>query len=299
MPNITVAEAADVIPEIWHNEALGALIANLQIGRLINKDIAEGSFKEGDILHIPKRGVLTVNDKAAGSEYTTQAPSTSKVDVTLSKHREVTVLVEDPVKAQANQDLLEGYAQDASVVLAEDIETFLLDFASTFTKSFGVDGTDIAADDLTDIRKLLLDGKVPKNAVMNLILSTKDGAALLKEAKFTSAERIDSTVEIEFGQLRRYFNLNVFENQLVNVIPGTPTKTENFGFHQDAMVLAMRNLPLPPAGLGVIASIADLEGYTMRQLISFSHKDGGMLLTEDMLYGASKLRDEFGVHVKS
>src|SRR3712207_6587489 len=88
-------------------------------------DLQAGAFKVGDTLHLPKRGSLTVNEKAANTDYTAQTPSGSTVDLTLNKHKEVTFIVESRAISTVNQDIIGGYVNDAVLALAEQIDTDL------------------------------------------------------------------------------------------------------------------------------------------------------------------------------
>ena len=59
-------------------------------------------------------------DKAAGTEYTLGQPSgETEVQVTLNKHKAVSVVVEDIVRAQSSQDVVRRYSEAAAIAIAE------------------------------------------------------------------------------------------------------------------------------------------------------------------------------------
>jgi len=50
------------------------------------------------VIHIPDVSNLTANDKAAGAQVTTQAPTEGEFTVALNKHKEVSFMIEDIVR---------------------------------------------------------------------------------------------------------------------------------------------------------------------------------------------------------
>ena len=64
---ISTSEGAAFVPEIWLGTALGYLRNYITLARTVTMDTdldGGGSFTVGKTLHLPKRGVLNVNQKA-------------------------------------------------------------------------------------------------------------------------------------------------------------------------------------------------------------------------------------------
>jgi hypothetical protein len=133
MANINVTSAANFIPEVWANTALQALRNRIVLASIVTKDSDIASFTQGSVLHIPVPGTFVANNKVTNTPVTLQVPTDSKIDVTLNKHKEVTFLIEDPVRAQANQDVMQRYARNAVIPLAEAIEADLFALYATLT----------------------------------------------------------------------------------------------------------------------------------------------------------------------
>src|SRR3954469_10382702 len=112
MANITTTEVGDSLATIIAAEALGRLRSNSILSRLIARDWDNTVATYGQIIKIPFRGSLSVNDKAANTAYTLQTPDDSSISVTLNKHKEVSFIIEDIAAALARPDLMMGYVDD-------------------------------------------------------------------------------------------------------------------------------------------------------------------------------------------
>jgi hypothetical protein len=300
MANITTTVAQYFIPEIWAQRALEVLRANIVLARLVTKDTDVAAFQVGDILHIPYPGTFTANDKAAGGSVSLQTPTGgSEVQVTLDKHKEVSFLVEDPVRAQANQDVLDRYVNAAATALAEQIESDLMGLYASLSTSIGTSGTDITAATVRQARKALNDARVPQND-RHLVISSKDEIALLGDSNLASYFAFNR-VGVPDGAIGRLYGFTIWMSQLVKVVSGTPNSTKNLAFHREAFILAMRGLPEPPPNSGArAATIRDPEsGLVLRVLYAYNPTYLGVQVTMDVLYGVKVLRDAAGVVVLS
>ncbi len=300
MANITTTVAQYFIPEIWAQRALEVLRSNIVLARLVTKDSDVAAFQVGDVLHIPYPGTFTAQDKTADGSVTPQAPTGgSEVQVTLNKHKHVTFLVEDVVRAQTNQDVLDRYINSAAVALAEQIESDLFALYVNLTNSVGTSGTDITAATIRQARKTLNDNKAPQNN-RHLVISSKDEVALLADGDLANYFAYNR-VGIPDGAIGRLYGFTIWMSQMVPVVAGTPDSTKNLAFHPEAFILAMRGLPEPPPNTGAkAATIRDPEsGLVLRALMSYNPTYLGVQVTLDVLYGVKVLRDAAGVVVLS
>lgn len=298
MANITTTEAAGFIPEIWAASALGALKANTVMARLVNRNFENAIAQQGDTLHIPRRGTLSVNNKAANTVVTLQTPTADTVDVTLDKHKEVSFLVEDIAKAQANQDIIAGYVMDGMKVIAEQIDTDLLTLYSGFSTT-PIDGTSgsggITAATVTEARRLLNAAKVPQQD--RYIVWHEDAEAeLLDIEKFTSSDFGDSGDAVREAIIGRKYGFSHFMDQQVVV---ATSECKNLAFHRDAIVLVSRPLPAPPAGTGAQSTVMDEDGFSVRVTYAWNASYLAMQVTLDVLYGVAELRDNHAVVIRS
>ena len=294
MANITPTVAQYFIPEIWAQRALEVLRSNVVLARLVAKDSDVAAFQVGDILHIPYPGTFTANDKAAGSAVTVQTPTGgAEVQVTLNKHKEVSFIVEDVARAQANQDLLDRYLNAAVPALAERIESDLFALYAGVTATVGTSGTDITAATIRSARKALNDNKCPI-APRHLVVSSKDEIALLGDTNLATYFAMARSQCIADGSIGDLYGFTVWMSQLVPVVTGTPNSTKNLAFHPEAFILAMRGLPEPPTSTGAqAATVRDPEsGLVIRVLYAYNPSYLGVQVTMDVLYGVQVLRNE-------
>jgi len=297
MANITATVAQYFIPEVWANRALEVLRANVVLARLVAKDTDVAAFQVGDVLHIPYPGTFTAQDKAAGSAVTVQTPTGgSEVQVTLNKHKEISFIVEDVARAQANQDLLDRYLNAAVPAIAEAIESDLFAlYADIATAGYtvGTSGTDLTAATIRSARKKLNDNKCPLNP-RHLVISSKDEIALLGDSNLATYFAMARSQGISDGSIGNLYGFQVWMSQLVPAVAGTPVSTKNLAFHPEAFILAMRGLPEPPASTGAqAATIRDPEsGLVIRVLYAYNPSYLGVQVTLDVLYGVKVLRAE-------
>ncbi len=294
---INSTSAAPFIPSIWANIALEILRANIQLAPRVTKDTDLATFQVGSTLHIPYPGTLVANDKVQNSPVTLQTPTSTDTTVTLNKHKEATILVEDFVKAQAQPVLMESYIRAQIIAIAEQIETDIIGTYSLFSGSVGASGTDLSAATLRAVAKKFTDSKVgPANR--NLLVATKDVAALRADSSLQSffAYNDNRDASVTGSTLPNLYGIKLLESQLVPVVAGTPNSTKDLAFDPGAIVFASRALPEAPAGQGAVQStIQDPEsGLVLRVTMSYSPNNLGSQVTIDCLYGVAKLYDAKG-----
>lgn len=299
MANVTVTSAANFIPEIWAQRALQALRANVVLAKLVSRDTAADAFTVGDTLHIPVPGTFTANDKAAGGNVTTQVPTDSAVTLVLNKHKEVTFLIEDAVRAQQNQDVMDRYLSNAVIPLAEAIENDIFALYSGFSTTVGTTGTDLTATSIRSARKALNDNKAPK-AGRFMVVSDKDEISILGDSNLSSYFAFSQPEAVREGSSGRVYGFDLYQSQLVPTVAGTPVSTKNIAGTPEFGLLAMRGLP-ESGNPGVEQmNVTDPEsGLTLRQTISYNPNALGVQITLDVLYGVVELRDACGVTVLS
>lgn len=298
MANIGTAEAANFIPEIWAASALGALKANTVMARLVNRNYENEVAQRGDIVHVPKRGTLSVNPKAADTAVTLQTPSSDVVNVTLNQHNEVSFLVEDVAKAQANQDIIMGYIEDGIIALAHEMDDDLL---ALYTSLAGtpIDGTSgsggVQATTVTEARRLLNGNLVPLPN-RNIVWHEDAEKELLDLEKFTSSDFGDDGSAVREASIGRKYGFNHFMDQRVTVAGG---ECKNIAFHRDAFTLVTRPMPMVPNGYGAQSSVMEEDGFAIRVIHSYNPDHLGVQVTLDVLYGVAVLRDTHGFVIRS
>src|SRR5215831_12720514 len=143
MAAITSANVANAIVKLVAVDALPALMGNLVMGNLVNRDYEPTLAQAGDTVNVPIPPTLVANNLAEGGSVQTQNPSLGNAQIVLNTHAEATFQIPDVTKVLAVPDLLRIYMQPAVVALAERIEADLLNLYSQFTacSPVGVAGT--------------------------------------------------------------------------------------------------------------------------------------------------------------
>src|SRR5579871_1029428 len=218
------------IPEIFLGTALGRLRNYLTLSRTVtmNTDLETGeTFEVGKILHLPKRGTLSVNQKTETGNVTVQSPTSSTVDVVLNHHLEVTFALTSEAIAFQNQDQAQGYVNDAIIALAEEIDNSLFQAWKLVPSSQTVtNGSTITEPNILTARQYLRTNKVQPNAKMYGVVGLSQEAAIFQLSNLVRFDAIGVTnnvpnAEIGDGQISmpgaigRAYGFEICPSQLV------------------------------------------------------------------------------------
>jgi hypothetical protein len=293
---ITVANVADVTPEVIANEALGMLTADAQLINAVTRDASLEAAREGQTVKIGKRGSLTANQKIGGEKVTPQAPSMDAAEATL-EHWEVTFSLEDIVKTitKDGMQLDLGYISDAIGVLREKIEEKIAAlFADATLTEVGDADEEVSEDFVLAARKELTDKKAPQ-ADRYLALSSRQTNVALKIDRFTRADAYGKSGQIADGALGKIASFNVLESPFV---PVTATVEKGAAFHKWGIALATRKMQsFVPDGVGVKIGYVEKDGILFRVVISYNAQVLATQITVDCLFGVGFLRKDLVVRV--
>src|SRR5512142_100876 len=126
MAAITSSNVANAIVKLVAADALPALMGNLVMGNLVNRDYEPVLAQAGDTVNIPIPPTLVANNIVEGGTVQTQNPSLGSSSIKLDTHAEATFLIPDVTKVLAVPDLLKIYMQPAVAAIAQKIESDLL-----------------------------------------------------------------------------------------------------------------------------------------------------------------------------
>ena len=134
---ITSANLANAIVKLVAADALPALMGNLVMGNLVNRDYEPTLAQAGDTVNVPIPPTLAANNIAEGGLVTPQIQNLGNAQIVLNTHAEATFQIPDVTKVLAVPDLLKLYMQPAVVALAEKIESDLLGLYPSFHGEYG------------------------------------------------------------------------------------------------------------------------------------------------------------------
>ncbi len=303
MAAITSANVASAIVKLVAVDALPALMGNLVMGNLVNRDYEPVLAQAGDTVNVPIPPTLVANNIAEGGSVLTQNPSLGNAQIVLNTHAEATFQIPDVTKVLAVPDLLKLYMQPAVIALAEKIESDLLGLYAQFTSNgpTGLPGQTITEATIDAAETALFQAKMPASHPRYLVVDPNAYSALRQIPRFseyhTAGEAgLRALVDGSVGKIKDFF---VFRSQLVPKTGSSPVATHNIAFGRNAIGLVVRRLPQPIPGTGAIAEYAELGNFGMRVTMSYQPNTLSQQFTVDVLYGVGVLRNSFGVRVES
>jgi hypothetical protein len=303
MGAITSSNVANAIVKLVAVDALPALMGNLVMGNLVNRDFEPTLAQAGDTVNVPIPPTLVANNIAEGGSVVTQNPNLGNAQITLNTHAEATFQIPDVTKVLAVPELLQLYMQPAVVALAERIEADLLALYSQFTANavVGTPGAAITEAVVDAAETALFQAKVPASQAKHLVVDAATYSQLRQIPRFSEFQTageagLRALVDGTVGKIKDFF---VFRSQFVPKTGGAPATTHNIAFAKDAIGLVVRRLPQPLPGTGAIAEYAELGNFGLRVVMSYTPNTLAQQFTVDVLYGAAVLRNSFGVQVKS
>ena len=297
----TITTAANFIPELWSDEVIAGYKKNLVLGNLVTRINHNG--KKGDTIHIPTPVRGSANAKAANTQVTLQGDTHSVTNLSINKHYEYSVVIEDIVEVQALQSLRRFYTDDAGYALATQVDTDLFTLieglqggtvggsgTSLFEKAkIGSDGTtdfvggtsNAAAIADAGIRKMILlvdNADVPMDNRF-MVIPPVAANDMLGINRFTEQQFIGDGSAIKTGKLGSIYGMDVYVSS--NCPSGTTTNSVAVRFgvmmHKDALAL--------------------VEQMGVRSQTQYKQEYLGDLFTADTLYGVGELRDNAGVAI--
>ena len=303
MPSITSANVANAIVKLVAADALPALMGNLVMGNLVNRDFEPTLANAGDTVNVPIPPVMQANNLAQGGSVQTQNPNLGNAQIVLNTHAEATFQIPDVTKVLAVPDLLKLYMQPALVALAEKIESDLLATYSQFTSNFplGTAGSPITEAMIDAAETALFEAKVPAGMQKYLVVDSNTYSQMRQIPRFSEFRSakdagVRTLIDGSIGKLKDFF---VFRSQLVNKTGSGPITTNNIAFAKDAIGLVVRRLPQPLPGTGAVAEYAELGNFGMRVIMSYQPNTLAQQFTVDVLYGVGVLRNNHGIQVRS
>jgi hypothetical protein len=301
MPAITSANVANAIVKLVAADALPALVGNLIMGNLVNRDYEPTLAQAGDTVNVPIPPTLVANNIAEGGTVLTQNPSLGNAQIVLNTHCEATFQIPDVTKVLAVPDLLQVYMRPAVVAIAEKIESDLLGLYAGFSANtpVGTAGVPISEAAVDAAETALFGAKLPAREPKYLVVDAATYSNLRQIPRFSEFQTageagLRSLVDGTIGKIKDFF---VFRSQFVSSTGSSPLATHNLAFAKDAIGLVVRRLPQPLPGTGAIAEYAELGNFGMRVTMSYQPNTLAQQFTVDVLYGCGILRNGFGVQV--
>src|SRR5258706_7567256 len=190
MPAITSSNVAQAIVKLVAANALPAMMGNLVMANLVNRDYEPTLAQAGDTVNVPIPPTLTANNIAEGGTVQTQAPNLGNAQIVLNTHAEATFQIPDVTKILAVPDLLKLYMQPAVVALAEPIETDLLSLYPAFTSNaaVGTGGSALTEASVGAAEEAFVAAQGPASASKYLVVDSGTYSQLRQIPRFSEVQ---------------------------------------------------------------------------------------------------------------
>ncbi len=304
MGAITSNNVASAIVKLVAADALPALVSNLVMGNLVNRDYEPVLANAGDTVNVPIAPSMVANNILQGGTVQAQNPSLGNAQIVLNTHAEATFQIPDVTKVLAVPDLLKVYMQPAVIAIAEKVESDLLNLYASFTANtpVGTAATPITESTIDAAETALFLAKIPPTEQKYIVVDAAAYSAWRQIPRFSEFQTagdagLMALIGGTVGKIKDFF---VFRSQLVQKTGTSPNiNTHNLAFTRDAIGLVIRRLPQPLPGTGAIAEYAELGNFGMRVVMSYQPNTLAQQFTVDILYGCGVLRNAAGVQVNT
>lgn len=204
------------IPEVWAQESLMILEANMVAGNLVHRDFENQIAQFGDVVNTRQPSTFVATRKDLGDTVTVQDAIATNVPVKLNQHLHSSFLIRDGEESKGFKNLVTEYLYPAVLSIAQAVDEIVSMQAYQFLdNSAGKIGTALTKDTVVDLRGVMNINKVPVGSGQrNLILTAQQEVDLLKVPDFVNAEKVgDDGSALREGSLGRKFGFDIFTCQ--------------------------------------------------------------------------------------
>ena len=274
-------------PNIIAKEALMQLRNNAVMASLVHRDYSsEFVGAVGDTITIRKPAKFKVNEYK-GSTIELQDATESGVEVKMDKLLDVSFAVTSKELSLDIADFSAELLVPAMQAFNDKIDSYLLGLEAEITNRVDISDTMTPAN-IIDARKFLVNAAAP-NTDRNFVFGATTEADLLKNDKFTDADRVgDTGTALREASLGRKYGLNMYTDQNVVKTSGkSPDYVPNIVFHKNAFAFVTRPLALPQGASK--AAIVNYDGFGLRVVYGYDMQKKTDIVSIDMLCGFKTL----------
>ena len=302
--NQTVTTAATFIPELWSDEVIATYQKNLVLANLVTRINHKG--KKGDTINIPTPVRGSATSKGENSLVKIQGDTHGTTQLSIDRHFEYSVLIEDMAEVQALSSLRRFYTEDAGYALGQKVDLDLFEKAAALNGGNGTAGNtgwnkavvfnssgvlsdwdrsgtgnavSLATGGDAAIRAMIekLDlADVPQDG-RAIVLTPRQYTDMLGIQRYTEQAFIGDGNAIKTGKVGMIYGVEVYvTNAMGTTQCATGSVVHDIGLvlHKDAMALVEQ--------LGVRSQSSYMQEYL------------GDLYTADTIYGVGEMRDTSG-----
>jgi hypothetical protein len=287
----TSTSLASYIPEVWGekvNEFFRAKLVAAPFFTDRSDEVAMG----GDTLYTPGTTEISANAKTNATTVTLNAPTDSKVTLTVSNWFESSFAIEDAQAAQVKRSytLMERYAQAAAYAIAKKLDTAIVTLFASFSTSVGSSTTNLADSDIRNAISAIESNDVPSEECAFFVhpaVFWKQVQAIDKFSLAVNSPINDPTAKKPAGYL---YGFPVYQTTQITNVSGTTGRNNAFA-HPDAIHWATS----PLGDGGSMGAVVGSSGIRVQS--NYLPEYLSTVTTADILYGVVENRDSAGVRV--
>lgn len=295
----TSTTLAQLIPLKWGERVndffkLKLMLADFFTDR--SSELADG----GSALYTPNLTEMTANSKSNATAVTLNAPTETKITLTVDQWYEVSFAIEDKEAAQVKRSyyIQEKYAQNAGYTMAKKLEVALATLFSGFSTVVGTSTTNIADSDIrASISALEAVGIDTTSDVAFFFTPAVFWKQIQNIDKFSLA--VNSPVNDPTAKTPKatLYGIPVHISNNIQYVSGT-TGRYNALAHKDALHFATS--PLGEGGSQAGSRGSSMTGkYGVRVQSNYIPEYLSTVTTADLLYGVIENRDNAGICILS
>lgn len=281
------------IPLLWGDKINEFFKLKLMIAEFFTDRSSELS-DGGSALYTPNMTEMTANAKSNATAVTLNAPTDTKITLTVDQWYEVSFAIEDKEAAQVKHSyyIQEKYAMNAGYTMAKKLEVALASLFSGFSTTVGASTTNLADSEIRAAISALESVGIDTSSDVAFFMSP---AVFWKQVqnldKFSLA--INSPVNDPTGKRPKatLYGIPVYVSNNIQYVSGT-TGRYNALAHKDALHFATS-----PLGSGGSMGSSMTGKYGVRVQSNYIPEYLSTLTTADLLYGVIENRDNAGVAI--
>jgi hypothetical protein len=290
----TTTTLASYIPSVW-----GSKVNEFYKSKLVMADFFTDRSDElangGNVLYTPNVGEMAANAKSNATAVTLNAPTDTKITLTVDQWYEVSFAIEDREAAfvQASYTIMERYAKNAGFTIAKKLEVAIAALFSGFSQVVGASTTNLADSEIRQAITYLEEANIDTSSECAFFLAP---AVFWKQVqnldKFSLAINSPSNDPTSKTPAAYLYGIPVFISNNIQYVAST-TGRSNALAHKDAIHFAT-------AALGSGGSMGAMVGANgVRVQSNYIPDYLSTVTTADMLYGVIENRDTSGVLIRT
>lgn len=293
----TSTTLAQLIPLVWGEKVndffkLKLMLADFFTNR--SSELADG----GSALYTPNLTEMSANSKTNATAVTLNAPTETKITLTVDQWYEVSFAIEDREAAQVKHSyyLQEKYAMNAGYTMAKKLEVALATLFQGFSTVVGASTTNLADSEIRAAIAYLQGQGIDTSSDVAFFLHPntfwKQVQNLDKFSLAVNSPVNDPTAKVPAATL---YGIPVYVSANIQYVSGTAGRYNALA-HKDALHYATS--PLGSGGSQAGTRGSTMTGkYGVRVQSNYIPEYLSTVTTTDLLYGVIENRDNAGVSI--